>query len=445
MASKGFSDKYNKWDSITKDLVAKTEEEEEMEREQASQYLGLNGKVPRSKAEAEERAKMEATKLARNALDRQKEMEEKKKIVIEDIVVENHPDEVIVLDDERLEGRRVIVLRNCEGANFLLVRPKSIADSIIKVFIESCKNCSVRVEAPVITSMIEITHCSDLKVEVSKYQINTIQIDMSQNLHVEYTEPNSFGASNDSKTNGDRIYHAGVSDTKLRIPVSSKHETKIMERKIDYLADGAVRVAEQSAEEFQFATYVKWDNNEPFLVTERVHRVGTRLFTQSELDKQKEENEHDALVQMHEIDLKLKECETHKSEGNDEFVKGNYGQAVLLYSMAIEKSSNLPPSESGQTFESRHICFANRSACFLKLGHHDKALIDADSCIELAPSYVKGLFRKGLALHAMARYAEALPVLGEALKIEPKNKQIKQALQFAEVKLQMEMRKRMAG
>lgn len=444
MTSKGFSNKYNKWNSITKDLVAEADEEEEKEKEEASQYLGLNGKIPRSKAEADERAKMEAVQLAKSALDKQKEIEEKKKFVIEDIVA-NQSDEVIVLDDERLEGRRVIVLRNCNGASFHLVRPKSITDSIIKVFIESCNSCSIKVEVPIITSMIEIAHCSDLKIKVSKYQVNTIQIDMSTQLHVEYLDPNSFGTGKDFKTNGDRIYHAGVSDMTFRIPISTKHETKTIERKIDYLADGAVQVAEQSAEEYQFATYVKWREKEATLVTERIHRVGSRIFTQSELNKQKKVNELDTMIRMDETDLKIKECETHKSEGNDEFVQGNYGQAVLLYSLAIEKSSNLDTSESSQKFEARHICFANRSACFLKLGHHEKALEDAASCIQLEPKYVKGFFRKGLALHAMARYSEALQVLSEAVKIEPKNKQIKQAIQFAEVKYEMEMRKRMSA
>jgi len=242
------------------------------------------------------------------------------------------------------------------------------------------------------------------------------------------------------KNNGDRIYHAGVSDMILRVPISSEKESKTMERKIDYLADGAVRVSEESAEEYQFASFVNWEGGTASLVTEKVHRVGTRLFTQSELDKRKKENQEDTMVQMHSEDVKIRECENHKAEGNKEFGNGNYGQAVLFYSMAIDKSSNLVE----RTYDERNICFSNRSACFLKLGQHEKALEDAESCIQLTPDYVKGQFRKGLALHAMGKYSEALPVLAKAHKIEPRNKQIKQAIQFAEVKLQMEMRRRMS-
>ena len=37
----------------------------------------------------------------------------------------------------------------------------------------------------------------------------------------------------------------------------------------------------------------------------------------------------------------------------------------------------------------------------------------------------KGLFRRGLALHAMGRHRDALPALGRAMALQPKNKQIK--------------------
>jgi len=79
------------------------------------------------------------------------------------------------------------------------------------------------------------------------------------------------------------------------------------------------------------------------------------------------------------------------------------------------------------------------------MGHHENALEDAVHCVELQPSYIKGHFRKGLALHAMKRYDEAMPCLVEALRMEPNNKQVQQAVKFCEVNLAKEMRKRMDG
>mmetsp|Transcript_33033 Transcript_33033/g.65397 ORF Transcript_33033/g.65397 Transcript_33033/m.65397 type:complete len:81 (+) Transcript_33033:215-457(+) len=79
------------------------------------------------------------------------------------------------------------------------------------------------------------------------------------------------------------------------------------------------------------------------------------------------------------------------------------------------------------------------------MGHHEKALVDAELCMALRPDFVKGIFRKGVALHAMGRYEEALPVLVGALRMEPKNSQIKQALQFCEVKMAKERARRREG
>ncbi len=152
-----------------------------------------------------------------------------------------------------------------------------------------------------------------------------------------------------------------------------------------------------------------------------------------------------------EIDSIVKDCEAQKTKGNEAFVACEYAQAVLLYTLTLDRAAELPDmandtgskSSSSKQLFPRHVVLSNRSAAFLKLGHHDKALADATKAVHLEPTYVKSSFRKGLALHAMGRYEEAISPLAAALKIEPKNKQIKQALQFAEVRMHQEMRKRM--
>jgi tetratricopeptide (TPR) repeat protein len=123
----------------------------------------------------------------------------------------------------------------------------------------------------------------------------------------------------------------------------------------------------------------------------------------------------------------------------------------------LHRASELPdaePIKSSSSSESntkpffpRYIVLSNRSASlFLKLeGHRDKALDDGNKAERLDPTHVKGTFRKGLALHAMGRYRDAIESLSSALKLEPKNKQIKQSLQFAEVHMTQEMRKMREG
>ena len=169
-----------------------------------------------------------------------------------------------------------------------------------------------------------------------------------------------------------------------------------------------------------------------------------------------------------EIDAIIECVDEQKARGNEAFAAGEYAQALLFYTIALDRTAELPDaisvnvglgsSSSSSTTTSpsspptkveqlypRHVVLSNRSACFLKLGHHEKALKDGIDAEGLDPTYVKGIFRKGLALHAMGRYEEAIASLASAQKLEPKNKQIKQAIGFAEMRMTQEMRKRMQG
>jgi tetratricopeptide (TPR) repeat protein len=258
----------------------------------------------------------------------------------------------------------------------------------------------------------------------------------------------------------------------------------------DYIKDGAVGVGNATPEESQFVTSVV--NGE--LHTEQVVRHGSttgqnaRAMTQRELDQERERREKAATmaVSMAEDMIKIvdkdgkeivkkelvtptdpaeevieevytsmsksdinaivAECEQNKTRGNEAFAAGEYGQALLLYTLALDKADELPDKDvpgERQLFP-RHIVLANRSAAFLKLGDHEKALNDASKAQNLNPAYVKGIFRRGLALHAMGRHQRSeIEALAAAYKLEPKNKQIKEALQFAEVRMTQEMRKRM--
>ncbi len=186
-----------------------------------------------------------------------------------------------------------------------------------------------------------------------------------------------------------------------------------------------------------------------------IDKEGNEVPVQPSKDKDKNDNDDVSeevftSISSSDIDSIVKDCEAQKAKGNEAFVAGEYAQAVLLYTLALDRAAELPDTTSTNRGDAkqlfpRHIVLSNRAACFLKLGHHDKALDDAIEAERLDPTYCKAHFRKGLALHAMGRYQEALTALSAALKIEPKNKQIKQAIQFAEVRFQQEMRRRMNG
>ena len=69
----------------------------------------------------------------------------------------------------------------------------------------------------------------------------------------------------------------------------------------------------------------------------------------------------------------------------------HYTLAIDLAKSADSRSTQFPQPVSPLI----HLCYANRAACFLKLGQPERALEDADGCIATAPAaYVKGHFRR---------------------------------------------------
>jgi hypothetical protein len=367
---------------------------------------------------------------------------------------------------------------------------------IIKLFIHNVRNCTILIKCKVISGTVELSHCRNVVLRVEQEAtVATIQADLCQDIHIEFRDaPSGKNIPGSPKTmywgedKDDRIFHAGVKQMKVSIVRDGFVET---ERMLDYIADGAVAIGNATPEEYQFVTSVI----DGELATEKVVRAGAttgknaRAMTERELEEERIRrekaaamaidkaedmirltNKHgevikaipkpetvpaqddDAVEEIYasmtkdEIRTIVDECEHNKRRGNEAFEAGEYAQAILLYSLALDKADELPDKDGGgKSLFPRHILLCNRSACFLKLGEHEKAFADATRAQSLEPTFVKALFRRGLALHALGRYAEALPILGEAHKMEPKNQQIKQALQFAEVRHEQEIRKRMQG
>mmetsp|Transcript_7196 Transcript_7196/g.10512 ORF Transcript_7196/g.10512 Transcript_7196/m.10512 type:complete len:541 (-) Transcript_7196:102-1724(-) len=366
---------------------------------------------------------------------------------------------------------------------------------LIKLFISNVHNCTIIIRCKIITGFVELSHCTNVVIRVEKEAtVATLQVDLCEQISIKFFDAssgmNSYPPGHKKifwgENKDDRIFHAGVKEMKISIYRDGFMET---ECGCDYIEDGAEVIGNASKEEFQFVTSVV----DGSLRTERVIRHGSstgknvRAMTQREIEletKKREEaakmaiakaedmikitskdgkeivkkcnfeesaKEGDHIEELYtfmsksEIDSIIADCEQNKLRGNEAFGSGEYAQAVLLYTLALDKADELPDQSDigGTLLFPRHIVLSNRSASFLKLGDHQKALDDARSAERLDPTYVKGVFRRGLALHAMGRYQEAIEALAAAHKIEPKNKQIKQALQFAEVRMTQEMRKRM--
>jgi tetratricopeptide (TPR) repeat protein len=84
--------------------------------------------------------------------------------------------------------------------------------------------------------------------------------------------------------------------------------------------------------------------------------------------------------------------------GIEFFLRGEFGAAVEAFTDAIE----LDPREKA------HV--SNRSAAYIACGRQRDfalALADADACIDLAPEWPKGHYRRGLALRSMSQFSSA--------------------------------------
>jgi len=111
------------------------------------------------------------------------------------------------------------------------------------------------------------------------------------------------------------------------------------------------------------------------------------------------------------------EAEELKQHGNIQLEKGNFKEAIKLYSQAID----LQPSN--------HVYFANRSAAHIATNQWDKAKEDAEKSIELDANYIKGYYRLAKSQLKLGRKSEAIAVCKKALVKLPGNKDLEDLLE----------------
>ncbi|XP_054047303.1 sperm-associated antigen 1 isoform X1 [Rissa tridactyla] len=92
-----------------------------------------------------------------------------------------------------------------------------------------------------------------------------------------------------------------------------------------------------------------------------------------------------------------------KSEGNELFKSGQFGEAVLKYSEAIEYVIDL----GEQSPADLSVLYSNRAACYLKEGNCSDCIQDCNRALELQPFSLKPLLRRAMANESMERYRQA--------------------------------------
>jgi len=92
----------------------------------------------------------------------------------------------------------------------------------------------------------------------------------------------------------------------------------------------------------------------------------------------------------------------------------DFAGAVAQYTAAIAAA---PRADA-----ERHTLHSNRSAAHLQAGSAEAAIADAGRCVEIAPEWPKGHFRRGCALRQAGRLREAAAAFRRGWGLEPDNK-----------------------
>ncbi|CAG9463981.1 unnamed protein product [Pedinophyceae sp. YPF-701] len=176
------------------------------------------------------------------------------------------------------------------------------------------------------------------------------------------------------------------------------------------------------------------------LIARALARKGTALMRSGRMEDAREVlnkslTEHrtaDALKKLQECERAIKtaaeeayvdldKCREEKEKGNAAFQQQDFPTAVNHYSEALRRG---PPSHNDEA----HKLFSNRAACYTKLGAWSEGLKDADKCIELAPSFIKGYIRKANLLFLMKDYDEALETYRAGLAVDEGDAELQEGM-----------------
>lgn len=110
-----------------------------------------------------------------------------------------------------------------------------------------------------------------------------------------------------------------------------------------------------------------------------------------------------------------------KAEGNAAISAKNWKLAAEQYTKALAQDP----------FD--HVFYSNRSAAYAESEEYEKALQDADRCIELNPQFAKGYSRRALALFHVGRYVDMESAAKAGLAADPESTVLQDLLKQAQV------------
>ncbi|RUS81631.1 hypothetical protein EGW08_010594 [Elysia chlorotica] len=101
-----------------------------------------------------------------------------------------------------------------------------------------------------------------------------------------------------------------------------------------------------------------------------------------------------------------------KDEGNTRFRNGEYDDAILSYTSALD----LCPLEF---HKERSIMYSNRAACKMKQEDYEDAIADSSKALELHPHYLKAMLRRAELYEKTDKLDEALKDYQKVVEMDP--------------------------
>ncbi|KAK4431913.1 Tetratricopeptide repeat protein 1 [Sesamum alatum] len=139
--------------------------------------------------------------------------------------------------------------------------------------------------------------------------------------------------------------------------------------------------------------------------------------------KVEEQQEKTESIDIEANEKALAQANDAKLEGNSFFKDGQYEEALAKYEFAIHIAPDGPSSS-----EVRSMCHANRAACFFKLGKYEETVKECTKALELNPTYMKALLRRGEAREKLEQYEESIADMTKILELDPSNDQARRTI-----------------
>ena len=182
------SDAYHKrWEQVVKEEEAAVAAEDEALARQSDAALGLSAaaNAPRSTAEADERAKRDALKAAKQVW-----RDKDNAALASKFVVEKESGVTRTLTQADLGGdKHAVHIKGARGCTYTLDALMRVA----KVFIEDCEGCVVRVQCIIVSQHVEMWACEGVQLVIDA-PVATVQVDGSTGAELRYARGDMLGA-----------------------------------------------------------------------------------------------------------------------------------------------------------------------------------------------------------------------------------------------------------